>query len=217
GEYPKVTEKTEMKVDFPPELQNQIPDEIAQIVTSNHKRQIYDFIDSDDNWKITLTNNFLALTSNKYKCWEEFREHLLKPLDAITSIYSPPYFSRIGLRYKDLIKRSNLGLIGTPWCKLLSPYISGILSSTELCDFVENSASKIEIRLKDGTSLVRISHGIVIDTSDGESCYLIDSDFFNTEKTANEKVIEKLNYYNQMGTRLIQWCITDKLKGAMGQ
>ena len=63
--------------------------------------------------------------------------------------------------------------------------------------------------------MVRIISRFVEDREPGEICYMIDSDFFNASKTQIESAIEKLDYFNVRGSRLIQWCITDRLHNAM--
>ena len=83
----------------------------------------YEFASEEDDpiWKVVLANNFLALTTQRYQRWEEFRERLEKLITTLVEIYRPNFFTRIGLRYQDLIVRSKLGLKDYSWTDLLEP------------------------------------------------------------------------------------------------
>ena len=86
---------------------------------------IYDFVSRDRSWKLTLGSEFFALTTTKYTRWEEFREYSEKAIGWVLEYYEPPLFTRIGLRFKDVISRNELGLNDVLWKDLLSPAISG--------------------------------------------------------------------------------------------
>jgi hypothetical protein len=69
--------------------------------------------------------------------------------------------------------------------------------------------------LKDGVSKVRIVDGLVNDVDSKEQCYSIDCDFHILQNVEVKDALEKLDYFNHRGSRLIQWCITEKLHNAM--
>jgi uncharacterized protein (TIGR04255 family) len=212
-EFPIYSETTELRLEIPHALKAQMPpDTLNQVVQNSGKN--YEFSSEDNAWKINLTKGFVALTANKYTRWEEFRAKLTPVLKNLIDIYSPDYFSRVGLRYVDLIKRSVLGLQDVEWGELLQPYILGILGSNNVSKNVKDMESRNELLLSDNQSIVRIIIRLV-ETDNGEICFLIDSDFFNTEKTSIKTVFEKLDFFNARGSRLIQWCITDRLHNAM--
>ncbi|MFZ5905009.1 MAG: TIGR04255 family protein [Chloroflexota bacterium] len=211
-DFPNFLEKSEMQVELPigiPGQSTEVPGKIVQSVSKN-----MEFSSEDDSWKINLTRSFIALSALRYLRWESFKEKLSVPLEAFLGVYSPENYSRLGLRYIDIIKRSDLGLDGVGWDELLQPYILGILSTKEVGARVEGYESKNEIKLEDGTSSVRIVTKL-IESDSGEICFLIDSDFFTTQKIAIHDAIAKLDYFNTRGSRLIQWCITDRLHTAM--
>src|SRR5437016_5486281 len=84
----------------------------------------YEFASPDRSWMVHLDRDSLAVTTRAYERWEGFKEHLHYPFKALCEIYRPTFFARIGLRYKDVIRRSKLGLEGIPWSELLNPYIA---------------------------------------------------------------------------------------------
>ncbi|MGA9350360.1 MAG: TIGR04255 family protein [Anaerolineae bacterium] len=214
--FPQFSETFDLRLPVPQDLSGQIPPEIVQQIAQSSGRKNYQFSSEDEHWQINLTRTFVALTTKKYERWEEFKEKLEIPLSALIDVYSPDYFSRVGLRYVDVIRRSALDLTGSSWEQLLQPYILGILGSPDVSDFVRNFETRYEIGLSDGESVVRISTKFVVEArDDGEICYMIDSDFYNSQKTQLESAVERLDYLNVRASRLIRWCITDRLHEAM--
>lgn len=215
-DFPNYSEKTELRIEPSPGIKGKIPPELLSQVLQSTSTKNYEFSSEDGQWKINLTRTFIALTANKYERWEKFKEKLEIPLRALTEIYSPVHFSRIGLRYIDVIQRSALGLEGVSWTELLKPYILGVLGAPEISDHVQDSECKYEIGLSDRESIVRMVTKLVECTDSGEMCYMIDSDFFNTKKTPINHTMDKLDHFNRRASRLIQWCITDRLHKSMG-
>lgn len=175
----------------------------------------HDFISADGCWTVGLTREFLALSTRNYLRWEEFRQHLELPLRSLTEVYTPPFFSRVGLRYQDVIVRSRLGLEESGWPELLRPYIVAELGSSDISGSVEAAVRFIIIHLEQTGGLVRIQHGLAQHPGTGESCYLIDSDFFIEGQTGGRDVETTLNAFNAQAGRLFRWCITEKLHLAM--
>lgn len=212
-EYPLYRETLEVKLNLPKSTKKAIPLELQELQSSGIKN--YEFKSDDEKWKVNLTNNFIALSTSQYQRWEEFKRHLVKPLSALMEIYRPVRFTRIGLRYRDVIKRSALGLEDVPWSDLLRPYILGILTEPNVGKQIDGLSHTTEIRLADQKSIVRIADGLVEDVDTGEICYGIDSDFYVEGKIETSKAVDQLDFFNQRSSRLIQWCITERLRDAM--
>lgn len=213
AEFPDYSEKSELRVEFPGG-QEQIPSEIISHMLQSPGKKNYQFSSDDGRWRVNLTRTFVALTTNDYERWELFKDRLATPLNALTDIYSPAYFSRIGLRYVDVIKRSRLALEDVAWGELLQPFLLGLLGVPELNDHVKNFENSWEVTLSDDVSMVRLITRFVID-DDGETSFMIDSDFYKTEKTDIDSAPDHLDYLNTRAGRLIRWCITDRLHQAM--
>jgi len=212
--FPNYSETSELKIEFLQGKKQPIPlDLIGQVLQSSGGKN-YEFLSEDGLWKINLTRTFIALTANKYRRWEQFKEKLAIPLGALIQVYTPSSFSRIGLRYINVINRSRLGLTDSNWNELLKPHVLGILAS-EVGSHVQNFENRYEIGLSDGESVVRMVTGFVESADNSEVHYRIDSDFYNGNKTPIEATTEKLDYFNVRGSRLFQWCITERLHQAM--
>jgi uncharacterized protein (TIGR04255 family) len=212
-EYPLFNEKVEVRFKITKDATVELPD-FADIQPSHDRNKNYEFVSSDENWKINLTSGFLTLSTHAYTRWEEFALHFDNAYKALLEIYKPPFFTRIGLRYKDIISRSDLGFDGVPWSELLEPHILGILIAPNLNDGILQIQHVTEIALLDNC-VVRIASGLLPNQDEGDSDFVIDSDFFTTSKTEIPQTLDKLDFFNTQGTRLIQWSTTKKLQDAM--
>jgi uncharacterized protein (TIGR04255 family) len=112
----------------------------------------YQFSTVDDLWTIHLGREFLALSCRRYDRWENFKDHLGEPLRALLEIYAPAFFSRIGLRYRDIIRRSVLGLEGVGWGELLRPHVTGALALPEVAEHVKQATQMLVVGISDGDS-----------------------------------------------------------------
>jgi uncharacterized protein (TIGR04255 family) len=214
-QFPNFNETAEVAIEIPPGQSAQIPvDVLRQMLPSNKN---YEFSSEDEVWKINLTRTFVALSTKGYPRWSEFKKKLEIPFEALCKVYSPNYFSRVGLRYIDVIRRSKLELTDIDLKELLSPYISGPLNSADVGPFVKNFESKYEINLVDGLGIARIIAKFVeFKEENNEICFMIDSDFSRKEKINIASALELLDSFNLKAHRLFRWCITDKLHKAMG-
>jgi uncharacterized protein (TIGR04255 family) len=210
-EFPNYSEKTELPIRISSGVQDRIPPEemLGPANTKNHE-----FSSEDGQWKINLTRTFIALSTDKYKVWEDFKQKLQIPLTALIDIYSPSHFSRIGLRYRDVIQRSALGLDNVSWTELLQPQMLGVLDS-EISESVRNLESVYQIALPERENAVRVFTQLAQDKNSNEVCYVIDSDFFKASKTPIDDVIGNLDYFNAHAFRLFRWCITERLHESM--
>lgn len=176
----------------------------------------HDFINANRDWTITLDRESLTLSCRRYESWEQFKEHLSAPLEALRKEYSPPFYVRIGLRYRDVIRPSKLGLEGTGWDELLNSWIAGPYGSKEVAGDIERTAHQALIRLPDGKGRVLLNHGLLVDSQDGKSCYAIDSDFYADGQTEDDNAISRLDSFNLQARYFFRWCISSRLHEAMG-
>lgn len=209
-----------------PELQAaNVPAEIASIVRSmlpsRARTNAYEFASEDGAWSITLTREWLALKTSAYRQWRTpaggppgFRDHLEQPFASLIAEYAPPFFTRIGLRYVDVIQRSKLGLKDRPWSELLKPHVAGELAAPELSGQVEHAARELRVKLS-GDGSVMIRHGIAVEEGTNEACYFIDCDFFVEQRTEPKNVLGILDNFNREAGRLFRWCVSNALHQAM--
>jgi len=197
-----------------------LPPDVARIFSQNlafsAAQKSHEFMDATRTWTLSLDREKLTLHCQKYESWEEFKDFLGTALDALRQVYSPPFYLRIGLRYRDVIRRSEHGLKDTVWKDLLTSSIVGPYCSPDVENDTERIAHQDLIRLSDGQGRVLITHGPILDERIKEWCYALDSDFFVEGQTEDADVIARLDFLNQEARRFFRWSITDRLHRAMG-
>lgn len=166
---------------------------------------------------ISLSDEFMAVAATRYERWESFREELIKIERALQEIFEPNFYTRIGLRYRDLISRRSLKLTNVKWQELLQPYIIAELGDENVSDAI----SKIQIRtvikiseIPDGQ--ITLIHGLSKPPGSDEECYMIDADFSVERKEGVGEPFEILDRFNRLAGRLFRWAITERLYSAMG-
>ena len=197
----------------PTELENALPPELRSLLPRGSG---YDFISADTEWQITLTRDFLSLRTSAYNRWEEFASRIKGPLTSLKQVYEPAFFTRIGLQYENLIRRSELDLPELAWSELIQPHLAGILSDSNIGPEVEICTQVTTVRLKGNLGQVRIQHGLVMIEETKEAAYLIDSDFFTDQRTEVGDETAILEHYHQKAGHLFRWCIKPLLHNTMG-
>ncbi len=216
SKYPLYVEKPNVGL-IPPDIAEKFPAQILGLLQTNKTINAYEFSSSDQKWILSLTRDFLALTAREYERWEDFKEHLIEPIEALQTIYNPAFYSRVGLRYQNLIRRSKLGLNNVAWRELFNPFIAGLLASSEVSDTVEETSHLSVFSLPEFNTKVRLLHGLGIDDEDieKEKGYVLDADLFSEPKIEVQNVFQLLDYFNEQNRHLFQWCISPRLNAAM--
>ena len=176
----------------------------------------FDFSSLDGRKTVSLTNNFLSLTTSDYGGREKFFEEFRGPLNALIQVYRPDSFTRIGLRYQNAILLSELNLPETSWTDLINPQLAGILTDKDVGIWVNDCVQMITIPLKGQPALVRVQHGLGTEENRNEQVYLIDSDFFIDQPQEVGSALDILSQFNRKAGYLFRWAITQRLHEAMG-
>jgi uncharacterized protein (TIGR04255 family) len=177
------------------------------------------FRTADQKQAAFLTREFVAYEDRDYTRWERFESEVQRVVQAMFEVYKPVFFTRVGLRYVNIIKRSALDLSAeTPWKDLVKPTFIGLLGLDEYRERIKESASVSTLRLDDvpGGS-VRIQHGLrpPAAESEPEEVYFIDADFFTEERTNVADALNWLSAFHAHSGNLFRWVITDTLYKAL--
>ncbi len=213
--YPEVRETR--AIQLPEELARTVGLDVASLPASS----AFDFASKDGAWRVTLTSSYVAVTATQYIRWEEFSEHLSLALRALTESYGIAEYRRLGLRYRDVIRRSTLKLDDAPWSTLLKPVLLAEIVSEDLRiadGEVLHAARELVLRLDSEDDKVRFFHGFAqaaLPESPPETCYVIDADFSREKYTERKDADEILDRFHKEAGHLFRWCITDKLHTAM--
>ena len=193
-------------------------DDVNPMFRHRPVRKLHQFISEDGVWKITLAKNQLAISTLRYEQWEDMQKRFEGPLKAFSEVYEQTYFERIGLRYVDAIRRSELGLEGVEWKELIQPHLLGCLGFSQAeSTKVSSNTLRAEIMM-DGVS-VRISSGMgTINTDNNkktDNAFILDCDYYQIGKVDMEKIGEVAERLHQKSTEFFRQSITKKLHEAM--
>jgi len=194
----------------------QLPNELRNALPAQISSTSYIFRADDGFSHLTLNPDSLALTVTNYTRWEDFREQLFPALDALIEIYKPAHFSRVGLRYLNVILRDSLGLGGLPWGDILIPEIVGELRLPQWEAGVEDARHVIRSKIANSSDAVLFQHGLAQVEGETETGYALDFDFYTDIRTDvgdAHATVDRLNGYTGPAFR---WCIKPVVHAAMG-
>ena len=182
----------------------------------------YHFLSADNQWKLNLTKDFIALSTLHYTGWEEFARHLDKPLAAFIKLYKPAYFQRVGLRYVNIFSRSSLGIEDAKWAELISPaYVGPLCQPDAMEENFLNCASDLLLQLDSSCrAKIHAGPGRLKNTAQGapqdpEVKFIFDMDLSmggDVPCTLSAAGLETLHGH---GTRVFEGAVTDRTRDAM--
>lgn len=178
------------------------------------RRMEHTFLAADGRSKVVLGRDFVAHSTLSYERWEQFESMLDKALDAVAEAYAPHSFTRVGLRYQNVVRRGALELDAQPWASLLRPELIGMLAADPtLQPSGATREDTFDIDVLGRAGRARIIHGLV--EHEGEHGYLIDSDFFVEgahDRAASAATLDELH---RQVRDFFRYCVLDTLHNAM--
>ncbi len=177
------------------------------------------FRSENSKWQVSLTENTLALSTLEYEKYEDFREKFVDLTKLLETTYTIPFYVRVGLRYRDLILRSELNIKDEPWLELIDESLILELKNPYLSDKIESINKSIEIKI-DSSAKLRFNHGIVTaqdpeQMKEEEEAYLLDYDFYVEGKVSKNDVFNRIDQFKQEAGTRFRYSITQKLHDAM--
>jgi len=216
-DYPVYTEQ-EPSIGVP----TQAPKELAAIIEQMNMPippmlVIHRFSTKDSQRFISLRDEFMALAETKYERWESFIKEVVKAESALKEVYDPAFYSRIGLRYRDIISRRDLKLIDVGWQDLLESHIVAELGDEEVSGAISRIQTRAIIKIPEiPNGQIALTHGLITKNGSDKECYLIDADFSVERKEGVNEPFEILDKFHWLAGRLFRWAITERLHNAMG-
>lgn len=213
AEYPQYAKKVEQ---LPPLNQN---GKLVPQGTVNN----YQFISADMQWKVSLTKNFIAVSTHQYTRWEDFAQRLDAVLASFIKIYAPAYFSRVGLRYLNFISKERLSLDGYCWRDLIeAPYL-GLMADEALPEtaFMRQELSATvavpggaKANIKSAPAVMRKVNNQTKQTAE-EKVFMLDLDLYMEGNTPINHAVPALNVVHGNADGIFRGAITDTLHDAM--
>ena len=195
--------------------------------TEPKKIKNHTFISEDGGYKLSLTKNFIALSTMRYAGWESFAGMLDEPLGQFIRLYKPAYFERVGLRYVNGVSREKLELTDRRWNDLFQPQYLGVLDSDEI-DEASVTKCSVDVEMKlDAQSGLKLHAGPgfiqrTVRTPGGmqtvqepQQRFIFDQDLYAAGNIKLPAVMETLETLHGHADRVFSDAITDALHEAM--
>ena len=203
---------------FTREVTEAVPQEISAIlrqiggVTGVNEAVHYKFTSDDATRVATLNKEFIALTELNYQKWEDFYTELEKIRAALEKIYEPAFYTRIGLRYVDVIDKQKLEIEEIPWSDLLIPEFIGALKDRDVGTSIKLMREDLSIDLSTEIpdANVRVQHGLI--KQDNPHVYFIDADFYVENRRKSDDIPGILSSFNELAGNLFRWSISPRLR-----
>lgn len=199
---------------LPPEISS-ILEQLRVPLPTQHQILTHKFATAEGTRFISLNPEFVAFTERKYQRWEHFRTDIETATTTLEEVYTPAFYLRVGLRYQDVIDRKELGL-DDPWHALINAPLVGMLGAENLRDEVQDIQTESLIKVTGVRGgFVRLRHGLRKVAPDGHQVYVIDSDFYTSERSGKDDVLGILDEFRRVAGNLFRWAATSRLQQAL--
>lgn len=225
-ELPVKFQDTLRKIGYPeseteePRLPIEIPETIRNAIA---REKVYSFLSENADWKVSLSKDFIALTCNgEYTNYADFRRRLEKILAEFNKIYTPSYFTRIGLRYKNVINNTVLGKNKKIDLRANIPKHIAPEFQEEFKDELTSFEKKTQYADKDGY-VAKVIHAYGKASGQlgkyqitEEDSYFVDIDCFTEQKIREVKDALKLSdKFNKTVRDIFRWSIGTTIHNIM--
>jgi len=158
-------------------------------------------------WTVSLKQSSLSVETTAYTDYAHMKERVLRIVEAASKIIDSDFFTRIGLRYINIIDSSNNPVLGWVNPELVGPLLSGHFKG------IHEYAGKLQLAADDGGCLLQ--HGIVLKQKQaaGETIpqYLLDIDVFRNEIQLSNTG-EALDAMHAQAFDVFDWAIGTKAR-----
>lgn len=174
----------------------------------------YAFISKDKKTKINLTPSFISISTKEYTQWEDFKKQIEFVIPLFENEYQPSFYTRVGLRYIDVIIRSELNLNEKHWTELIQPHVLGLVTQ-EIENGIKSYFSEMEYETKEEQVLSKAHFELVHINNQRELSLLIDCDYYILEITNLNEMKSKAEKLHTASSQFIQTAIMPVLHQAM--
>lgn len=159
------------------------------------------------NWSVSLKQSAISIETSNYTGFANLRERVLDLVEAASDIIDSDFFTRIGLRYINLVNFQPDQI--SEWInpRLVGPIISDAFKG------INDFGGKISLLADDGGCLLQ--HGIRFTQNKSEAepvpKYIIDIDTYRTEISVSDTV-NALDIMHQQAFDIFDWSLNDKAR-----
>jgi uncharacterized protein (TIGR04255 family) len=162
------------------------------------------------DWQVSASSLSIRLESLKYDNFEVFAQRLEQLIEWTATFRDSDFFTRVGLRYINLVPISEGSVQGWVNDALVAPLIAGRFGTPD------RYIQEVGGFAAPGRYLFR--HGLVPEgsgASKGAPIYLFDFDFYE-ETVEAERVVKLVQALHQQSFAFFMWAIGPKAVTAMG-
>ncbi len=187
---------------------------VNEVKSSVTKEINHEFVSADKKSKVNLTSSFIAISSLSYDQWEYYREKVKYIRKTFESIYHPSFYSRVGLRYKDVIDRTRFNLRDKGWVDLIQPSILGVINASN--QFTLKQWTVNSEYIYEGTDIatkqqLNLAHKV----GDNLPVMVFDCDYFKIGNLRLDSIEEISDQLHDKSSTFLRNAITEELHRAM--
>jgi uncharacterized protein (TIGR04255 family) len=173
------------------------------------------FRTTDGDAALSLGPAFIAITVNKYPGWDPVHDRIDRAVTALDAAYGPPFFDRIGLRYRDVIDRDDIGLGDRSWAELLHPGMVTLVGADLGIDPSRDRVVTDALLHLDepNEAMLHLRHGFGGNSS---NTYELDADFYLESRIERGEALALLDNLNHQESNFFRWAIGEDLREALG-
>ena len=177
--------------------------------------KVHMFLSADKIWRISLSSNSLSLSTKEYEDWDDFKGRAEGCLKKFFEIYPIKVVTRMGLRYRDLIKRSEIGKKEATWSELLNPLVLGPMGAVEF-QTISAEGARWTQRFAFGDIKINFQGGTAM--HDVEQCYMLELDVSIPKQVIGDlqTLSSELERLHEPVGPLFRWAIKNELHAALG-
>ena len=190
-----------------------------EVVVNDVKRSVikeinHEFISVNKTIKVNLTSSFIAISSLSYDQWENFRELIKFVRNVFEQIYHPTFYTRVGLRYKDVIDRTKFGLQEKGWVDLIKPNVLGIINETNQFSMKQWSVNSEFTYPGSDVATKQMLH-LATKVGDSLPVMVFDCDYFKIGSISTNEVPSLSDQLHDRSSTFLRSSITEELHQAM--
>ncbi|SIS99419.1 MAG: TIGR04255 family protein [Thalassolituus maritimus] len=187
---------------------------------SQIERPIYEFSSFDESARVVVEADSMVLVLKKYESWEVLFQYIEAAYEAVKTTYTERLIRRVGLRYKNVIQRSILQGVDddADWTSLLRESLISVQDDPDLRSIILSAGGSFTLSMDElcRNAKMNANYGIVKHAQSGESCFMIDSDYFIEGVQNYDSAKQFLGKANVKARDFFHWCITPALLKEFG-
>jgi len=198
GTFPKFDQESPVVLQFPNDGSRPAP------VSVDIAPQLFRFLSRDKATAVSISTDFLAVSTLSYESWDQFSAIIKMALDAFVSTYSHVDLTRVGLRYVNNLVPKQLGLRDlTETTEVLNQALTAVAQEGPW-DHVAGFGVQLDLGDGPGRTLA-IRYGTRY--SEDEESLVLDLDYYQIGEIETHGLVEQLADFHEKIYQAFRWSI----------